>query len=147
MRPLSKMERFLFCTLAGMIVIGLSGCGSSGPAVHTVSGTLTYQGSPLPNMGVTFQPVDNSRPSYGETDAEGHFTLRYTGTEDGALEGEHIVFVDYLPKGEEEMAYHEGRMKLPSPFKEVMGKYGARNLSPYRFTVDADVENAEIRLD
>lgn len=147
MRTLSEIKVCVVCTVVCACLVGLAGCGGGGPQIHEVSGTLTYQGSPLPNVGITFAPVSGSRSSYGETDADGRFKMRYSGTEDGVLEGEHVVFVSYLPQGEEGMAYLEGRSTLKGTIKDVLGKYGSQDSSPYRTTVEAAVENLEIKLD
>jgi hypothetical protein len=147
MKTLAEIRIVLVGTVACACLLGLAGCGGSGPRVHEVKGTLTYQGAPLPKVGITFAPVDGSRTSYGETDTEGRFTMRYSGTQDGVLEGEHVVFVTYLPEGEEGMAYLEGRAKLKSPMKEVVEKYGTQQNSPYRTTVESAIENLEIQLD
>jgi hypothetical protein len=146
MKTLSELKACLIFA-AACAVIGLSGCGGGGPQVCEVSGTITYAGVPLPNVAITFEPVDGSRSSYGESDAEGHFTMRYSGTEDGALAGEHLVFVEYLPQGEEGMAYMEGRLQLKGTIKEVMDKYGSRETSPYRVTIEDDVDDLEIKLE
>lgn len=83
------------------LIIGLAGCGSSEPyTLAEVSGTITMDGEPLPNVSVTFQPIAeegkaNVGPgSYGRTDEEGRFTLM-TVTDDtsGAVVGSHSVSV------------------------------------------------------
>lgn len=147
MKTRAEIRFGLVGIIASACLIGLAGCGGGGPRVHEVSGTLTYQGAPLPKVGVTFAPVNGSRISYGETDAEGRFKMRYSGTQDGVLEGEHVVFITYLPEGEEGMAYLEGRAKLKGPIQEVLEKYGNQQTSPYRTTVDAAIANLEIKLD
>jgi hypothetical protein len=68
----------------------LAGCGTSG--VVPVSGTLTYKGKPITNAIVHFVP-ENGRPSMGETDASGRFTLTYDPQTKGAQVGKHKVFV------------------------------------------------------
>ena len=70
----------------------LAGCGSSG--VVPVSGTLTYKGQPVTNAIVHFVP-EKGRPSMGETDASGRFTLTYDPQTKGAQVGKHKVFVQH----------------------------------------------------
>jgi len=60
----------------------LAGCGGSG--IVTVSGTLTYKGKPVTNAFINFVPADGGRPSMGETDASGKFTLTYDPQTKGA---------------------------------------------------------------
>lgn len=71
----------------------LSGCGGSG--IVTVAGTLTYKGKPVTNAFVNFVPTDGGRPSMGETDSSGKFTLTYDPQTKGAKTGKHKVFVTY----------------------------------------------------
>ena len=74
----------------------LAGCGG-GPDIAPVSGRVTMDGKPLPNVYVTFQPnpgpdVENAgRGSVGVTDDDGRFTLEYEGGRSGAVVGKHIV--------------------------------------------------------
>jgi hypothetical protein len=74
-----------------------AGCGGDDPELAPVSGVVKVDGKPYPNAYVTFQPVGSEgnpnpgRGSTGTTDAEGRFTLRYDGGQDGAVVGKHIV--------------------------------------------------------
>jgi hypothetical protein len=70
-----------------------SGCGSvKTPPTAKVSGTVTYNGSPLANVTVTFQP-SQGRPASGVTDSSGKFTLSTFGKNDGALPGNHRISI------------------------------------------------------
>src|SRR5688500_14213492 len=72
--------------------LALVGCSDS--KVVPVSGTLKYNGQPVPNAIIHFVP-DNGRPSRGETDAQGRFTLTYDPQTNGAQLAKHRVFVEY----------------------------------------------------
>ena len=72
------------------------------PTLAPVSGTVTLDGSPLPNAMVFFQPTsDSGQPneklgaSAGETDERGQYTLLYANVEGtqfkGAVIGKHTV--------------------------------------------------------
>jgi hypothetical protein len=79
---------------AGVVVTPLllaTGCGPGGPEVAPVTGTVTLDGHPLDGALVEFTPRAGGRPSYGRTDDEGRYTLRYTDDRKGALPGEHTV--------------------------------------------------------
>ncbi len=68
-----------------------SGCsGRDVPELGTVTGIVTLDGKPLEKAVVMFQP-DNARPSRGETDAAGRYTLIYTRESRGAVPGTHSV--------------------------------------------------------
>lgn len=72
----------------------LAGCNSSN--VVPVSGTLTYKGKPVTNAFIHFVP-ESGRPSLGETDSQGRFTLTYDPDTRGATLGKHRVFVMHNP--------------------------------------------------
>lgn len=74
-----------------------SGCGggSDKPELGQVSGKVTMDGKPLPKVVVTFNPEDG-RPSLGETDDQGQFTMMYLG-EPGAKVGKHVVSISTPP--------------------------------------------------
>ena len=68
----------------------LAGCGDSGPKIVPVTGTLKYKGQPVTNATLWFQP-ETGRPSWGQTDEQGHFTLNYDRGHEGAVPGKHKV--------------------------------------------------------
>ena len=77
---------------ATLLVCLLSAGCDTGPGLAPVEGTVTLDGTPLAGAEVEFQPTaPDTRPSVGVTDASGHYELRYTMNEKGALLGEHIV--------------------------------------------------------
>lgn len=85
--------------LVAILALAAAGCGKgSGPKVVPVSGTVTIDGKPAPNIAVVFQPVASGKEeagmgSTGVTDAQGRFTLTLTGTDKrpGAVVGRHRV--------------------------------------------------------
>lgn len=85
--------------LVAILALAAAGCGKgSGPKVVPVSGTVTIDGKPAPNIAVVFQPVASGKEeagmgSTGVTDAQGRFTLTLTGADKrpGAVVGRHRV--------------------------------------------------------
>lgn len=77
-----------------------AGCGD-GPMLVDVTGTVTIDGTPLDNATVVFRPKQG-RPSYGVTDAQGRYALRYTTEKLGALPGEHAVMITTAGGGNED---------------------------------------------
>jgi hypothetical protein len=76
---------------AGLFSIG---CGTGGPATASVSGTVTYNGKPVPNAHVSFVPSDaSSRAAEGLTDTSGRFTLGTFSPNDGAIVGKYKIGV------------------------------------------------------
>lgn len=94
-------------TLLALVGAVLCGCDHSGKYVP-VSGVVTLNGSPLPGVMVTFQPMSSAKGgdaggvgSYAMTDANGKFTLEAStaNPQKGALVGKHKVRVATPPKG------------------------------------------------
>ena len=82
----------LILALGGLVA--LTGCFSQRPDLDfgEVQGTVTYEGKPLPNATVKFQPQEG-RPSYGKTDESGHYSLLFMGEDWGAIVGDHQVAI------------------------------------------------------
>ncbi|MBI1247854.1 carboxypeptidase regulatory-like domain-containing protein [bacterium] len=78
-------------------VLCLGGCSQEtyGDLGH-VTGTVTLDGKPSPNVQVTFAPQDG-RPSMGVTDESGRYELIYIRATKGAVPGEHSVSIASIP--------------------------------------------------
>ena len=92
---LSKSQ--CFAGTACLAILLMCGCGGAGdvPPLGEVTGTVTFDGKPLPGATVKFQPVDGGRQSRGMTDEQGHYVLAYSTTETGAKAGKHKVQIEY----------------------------------------------------
>ena len=91
------MSKHRQCLRAGAVVsaLMLSGCGQPdhGFNLAQVSGTITYNGEPLDDALVAFDPEGGGRIASGRTDAEGHYKLTTVDEYDGAIVGRHGVRV------------------------------------------------------
>ncbi len=122
----TAMRRVL--PIAGGIIVVVGICfylfnmmtGSSDiPTLAAVSGTITLDGKPLSHATVSFEPPEkgNSRTgsSVGRSNADGVYTLTYTGGHDGAVPGIYTVRIHKTDeKGVEVLAkkYHlQSRLK------------------------------------
>ena len=79
-------------------LLGLTfqGCGKSGPELADVSGSVTMDGKPLPDVMLEFQPTGGKgSPSIGYTDKNGEYRLRFSRDKWGAVPGEHVVRIDF----------------------------------------------------
>lgn len=65
------MSRVAFLALAAMVATTV-GCGDP---TSTVTGTITMDGSPAPNLVVAFVPKSGGSPNAATTDASGTYTL------------------------------------------------------------------------
>ena len=93
--------------LSATVLIAITGCGSE---FAPVSGTVTYDGKPVPKLRVSFSPQpigEDYAPgpySKGVTDENGRFSLvtRYEDT--GAFIGKHKLGFEYSDISESAMA-------------------------------------------
>jgi len=79
------------------LAILCAGCGGDSGLVPVI-GQVTFNGKPLQGVGVTFDPLDGSRPSTGQTNANGQYRLYFTLDQMGASPGAHQVKLD-IPSG------------------------------------------------
>ena len=130
--------------IGGCLALLLAACGCGGSGLVEATGTLTYQGKPVPSTLVTFMPDDGSRRSTGVTDDEGKFTLRFSRTLSGVKPGSHKVFLRYDLSVDEEL----GRIKpKASPeLKAVIARYGDVNTSPLHYEITQNGQHIDIHL-
>ena len=94
-----KTRTLALCFFPLLVSLLAAGCGGSGPALAPVEGRVTLDGKPLPGARVEFDPdtelvaygKSSSSTSYGTTDSGGRYQLKYTGEQDGAMVGKHLV--------------------------------------------------------
>ena len=90
-----KNRRYAAFWFFGSLVLGvfvLSGC-SGGSGLAPVSGRVTLDDKPVPNMIVNFTPLGETagNGALGHTDADGRYTLLDARGEAGAYAGEYKV--------------------------------------------------------
>lgn len=83
-----KVNRNLLPFLILFLVV--LGCGRSGPETYPVTGTVSYQGKPLPLGIVMFVPKQGPSSKPAAIDEQGHYRLDATA-------GEHRVAVVAMP--------------------------------------------------
>ena len=81
-----------FSVILGAAIVGCGG-GVETPETVPVSGTVMYNGNPVPGATVSFMSDAAPRAATGITDSEGKFQLSTFGANDGAIPGEHKVTV------------------------------------------------------
>lgn len=123
-------HRIKFAFLCMTLMLFTIGCGGGAPNdrpdLGTVSGKVTLDGKPAPNVIVTFYP-DEGRPSSGKTDDSGMYTLQYTADSPGAKVGNHKVQIS-VPEtttGEEggEGGEAEPAEAMPPDWVKIPAKY------------------------
>ena len=102
------------------LIAGFSlGCGDSN--LGEVNGTVTLDGTPLPDATLVFTPLAGGRPAAGKTDSEGKYQLIYSRDEEGAMLGEHVV---EITTGDEIANEDDTVTKVP---EKVPAKYNANS--------------------
>jgi len=87
------MNRYAYlpCLMALLAAVGCN--AYDGPPLDQVTGSVTTGGQPLVGATLEFYPQIGGAPSYGKTNENGEFTLRYSTGEFGAVAGRHRVSV------------------------------------------------------
>jgi hypothetical protein len=132
--------------LASSACFLLAGCGGSG--VVSVSGTLTYKGKPVTNAFINFVPEGGGRPSMGETDENGKFTLTYDPQTKGAQVGKHRVFVQHNPTADAGKAGAVPGMapKMSPDLSEFFSKYSG-DKSKIEVTIESSTSDLKLAWD
>ncbi|MBA2114140.1 DUF4198 domain-containing protein [Bremerella alba] len=86
--------QIIHCSIGMLCLIFLiAGCSSESPFdMAPVTGTVLYQGKPLPYGNINFRPLSGS-PAFSRIDSNGTFTLSTYGDRDGAIVGKHEVLI------------------------------------------------------
>jgi hypothetical protein len=111
-----------------------AGCWSSGPEIAYVTGKVTMDGKPLPNVTVVFVPP-NGRPSGAQTDANGEYVLNFSQGRSGAMPGKNMVRFTTLRDGYED----ESGKKIPGSKETIPPHYNGD--SQLTFDVEPNKRN------
>jgi hypothetical protein len=117
-----------------LALLGLAGCGPSGPEIAYVSGRVTMDGKPLPNATVLFIP-ENGRPGVGRTDASGNYVLNFAENRQGAIPGKSSVRITTLRDAEQD----DTGKSVPGSPETVPARYNSN--SKLEFTVEPRKKN------
>ena len=158
MRPYTYLHRpVALAAFVAVCILSSSGCGGS-ERVVSVSGTVTYNGQPVPGLVVSFVPeaVSETGVSSGETDSSGKYSLKVAKTgSSGAVVGKHKVWVS-LPreapadgkddKPNKPKAKGAAGTTVPAEVAAVLKKYGSLEKTPLVIEVKGG-EPIDLKLD
>jgi hypothetical protein len=131
-------NRLKFARIAICLAVAALGCKpSSQLPTAKVRGTVTVDGAPIPSGTVYFSPT-KGRGARGKIKTDGTFELTTYQEGDGAIMGEHAVFVIALDGGADE-AEQSGPVKSLVPTK-----YSNPDTSELRFEVKPNEQNNAI---
>lgn len=141
--------------LVGSLALVTGGCGDDGPAMAPVTGLVTYQGEPVAEASVVFNP-DKGAPSSTFTDSAGKFKLIGPGGVEGVVVGPGTFTVLKMEKVEapatdiEDPAERTRKMAehryLNPPKSLLPKKYGNLDQSDLNFTVAEGENNFTLEL-
>lgn len=84
-------SKWVAALLAFVLIVSAIGCAHN-ENLGEVTGTVTLDGEPLADAFVEFIPAsDEGAPSYGRTDANGKYELKFSRSESGAWLGPNTV--------------------------------------------------------
>ncbi|WP_339735616.1 hypothetical protein [uncultured Gimesia sp.] len=128
----------LFCLLSAVF---LSGCGGGEdlPTLYQMKGTVTHNGKPLTGIILVFTPLSGGRPSYGNVDENGKFSMAFTNDAAGVAAGQNIVTL-MQPNPNPDTP------PLTPEMRALFDKYG-EGKSSLNVTVDGDKNDFELKLD
>lgn len=112
-----------------------AGCGAKGDETAIVRGKVTYNGKPVPNGTVMFNPDSPGPSATGDIQPDGSYTLGTYKPGDGAVIGKHTVVI--VAMQDQAGALPEQRSPTPPPI--VPMKY----TSPATSDLKAQVEQKE----
>ena len=123
-----------------LLCISIAACGgrSDLPSLGNVTGTVTVDGQPVPNVTVQFTPVEGGRTSSGITDSSGQYRLMYTADTSGAQLGKHEVRL--VPSAE---APSDDQMDLMTPQAGLAAEHMQRT---FEFEVQSGRDTFDIVL-
>jgi hypothetical protein len=142
----SSSPRILAWSAVALATVGLAGCGGSGgPEMARVYGMVTYNGKPVTQGTISFQPTDpaNGAPATGIIESDGSYRIQTTEPGDGArlgsytvairsVSGEPDVPLDYIP-----------RTPPPPPKSNIPERYA----NPASSNLTAKVERGSNQID
>jgi hypothetical protein len=132
-------------TLAIALLFVVAGCNTSSSPICKVRGKLTFQGQPIPQVYLRFEPDDltTKATSMAVTDAQGRFEM-FMGSTPGVYRGKVKVFCD------DPLAAMGAKSQVPRDiepaYRELCKKYGAGK-STYELTIDKPLSNLELKFD
>jgi len=135
------MKRSTFVVLALTASLAIAGCGSSGPELAGVSGTVKLDGSPLAEASVQFVP-QTGRPSFGSTDANGYYELKFTESKTGAVPGEHTVRVSTHHRGDPDSGTKAQKERIPAKYSGPKSEL-KKKVEPGSNTINIEISSTD----
>ncbi len=147
--------RRLTASIGLPLLMALAGCGGRGdtPEIARVTGTVTRNGKPVPNLMVNFMP-EAGRPSWGQTDTTGHYEMVYDENYKGVKLGRSKVYVLSSQASIDGGASKKSRAEAAAgsgisaeDMRAILEKYGREDTTPLAFDIKKDPEVIDLKLE
>jgi len=129
-------KTFAFTLLGGLILVGLTGCGRKSDRLKTApaSGSVTFNGKPVPQGSLLFIPTVPGPPGQANLKPDGTFVAGTYEIDDGLVPGEYAVAITGQMEVEPEptatpLAENAGKTKAPEQLPEKYGSYKTSGLT------------------
>jgi hypothetical protein len=134
-----KSISFLSAAVVCVWILGVTGCGESGPKLHKIKGTATHNGKPLAKLYVSFVPDDQMTKATATavTDEKGKFELKL-GSTPGCYPGQHTIVVA------DPLAAVGGKSSDDPDYIAVTKKYGYK--SELKINIEKDEPDFKLEL-
>jgi hypothetical protein len=129
-------SRIIDAVVVASLAAVMTGCGQQYDTL-SVKGRVTYDGQPVPDMIVQFQP-EEGRASQAGTKADGSFEMVYTIDTMGVEPGKHQVTVSWSPPTDED------GLKPSELAQKVLDDFKAKG--PIEIVVEKPQDSLEIKL-
>ena len=145
---MTKISSYIFNSPIIIILLtstffgGCTGDSGDAPKLGTVSGIVTLDGKPLSEAIVIFQP-EKGRPSNGETDETGRYTLQYNADSNGAVIGNHVVKITTAKSNNDEVEFESG--DLITVKEKLPPKYHTQTELKAKVTADSNDINFDLK--
>jgi hypothetical protein len=131
------MKLLRMVAVAGLISLAsLAGC-SKGPALATVTGTVTYKGQPLKEGTITFIPADG-RSATGKIVAGKITEVSCYDINDGVPVGKHKVLIHSAQEGAD--MYAPSKSLIPEKYGSLDKSELTADIKPGENTVTFDLQ-------
>jgi len=141
--PKKSLNIICFSLLVALVCV--LGCSQQYPATSPVTGVLTVDGVPYPNVVITYASKTGNPSAIGKTDAEGKYTLTSFKPKDGAMPGECVVLLipDDLQIGEGSQSLKELAIAQKS---KIHFRYFEKDTSDLTVRVDPGQNNHVLEI-
>ena len=118
--------------------------GGGNPNLADVRGVITLDGKPLPNAFVLYMPVEKGATSFGKTDANGNYRMRFSDTESGGA----FIGVNRVSIGTGDIAA-DNSGSIPELVPSIYNTQTTlvADVQPGRNTFDFDLQSNDAKID